>query len=192
MASHPDLVLALQIGAWCNNARLLPSAEGGESWSVLGDPTEGALGVAALKAGIELKSSGAGVVFELPFESDRRTMSVVIRDPAVTAGGVETATMYTKGAVEAVLPRCLAERRDGEMVPLSDLRRAEILEWNTSAGGQGLPGAGPGLSAWLDSGGGAACIGRRSAVSPPGRSPAAGRGIGPHFRGASGDDRPTA
>ena len=49
--AEPDLARALTIGAWCNNAAGLPRGDGSEAWQVIGDPTEGALLVAALKAG---------------------------------------------------------------------------------------------------------------------------------------------
>ena len=60
------------------------------------------------------------VVFEIPFDSDRKRMSVVVR----LADG--SRMLETKGATEAVLPGCVAERRDGRDVPLSEERRHEI------------------------------------------------------------------
>ena len=45
----PDLAMTLTIGSWCNNARLEASSDHDERWRILGDPTEGALIVAAKK-----------------------------------------------------------------------------------------------------------------------------------------------
>src|SRR4051812_4319259 len=47
----PDLMRALRIAAWCNTAQVVPGPDGGGGWQVIGDPTEGALIVAARKAG---------------------------------------------------------------------------------------------------------------------------------------------
>ena len=108
-AAAPDLALALTIGARCNNARVAPRhGTTDRSWEVIGDPTEGALLTAALKAGIEVRADSADLVHEIPFDSERKLMSVVVRD---SEGKV---WMYTKGAPEQVMARCVSERRAGE------------------------------------------------------------------------------
>ena len=48
-----DLSLLLSIGTLCSNAQLDKNEKG--SWSIIGDPTEGALIVSAAKAGLEAK-----------------------------------------------------------------------------------------------------------------------------------------
>jgi len=118
-----DLRMALEIAVRCNNARLVSGDEEGVAWKVLGDPTEGALVVAAMKAGIEPElAAGRRVVFELPFEPERRRMSVAIRD------GDASVTLYVKGAPEVLLELSTRERRNGKELPLDDARRREILE----------------------------------------------------------------
>jgi Ca2+-transporting ATPase len=128
VADEPDLERLLQIAARCNNAQVRPGGDGA-AWQVVGDPTEGALVVAALKGGISRNEPAEPVVFEIPFDSDRKRMSVVVK---LADGRRE---LETKGATEAVLPCCVAERRDGEDVPLSESRRREIL-----AAAEGLAG----------------------------------------------------
>jgi Ca2+-transporting ATPase len=121
VAEHPDLVTALEIGARCNNARVVPRGDGSDVWDVLGDPTEGALIVAALKAGLE-RPPDEVVIDEVPFDSARRMMSVAMgrrQGPA---------RLYVKGATEAVLPRCDTELRSGRVVPLEPPRRSAILD----------------------------------------------------------------
>ncbi|MFM7136627.1 MAG: cation-translocating P-type ATPase, partial [Planctomycetota bacterium] len=120
VADDPDLSRVLEIAARCNNAEVRPDGDGA-AWQVIGDPTEGALVVAALKAGISRNHPAEPVVFEIPFDSDRKRMSVVVR----LADGRRM--LETKGATEAVLPRCAAERVAGVAVPLSEERRREIL-----------------------------------------------------------------
>ncbi|MFN5755942.1 MAG: cation-translocating P-type ATPase [Planctomycetia bacterium] len=116
---EPDLERLLTIAARCNNATVQPS--GADGWQVVGDPTEGALVVAAMKAGIAIDDPATPTIFEIPFDSERKRMSVVVRQP----DGLRL--LETKGAPEAVLPCCVAEWRDGAAVPLTAERRREIL-----------------------------------------------------------------
>lgn len=122
-AGNADLLLLLKVGAWCNHARVVPSASG-SAWQVIGDPTEGALVVAARKAGIDIEGASFQVIHEIPFDSARRAMSVIVRDEA----GV--ATMYTKGASEAVLEKCHRALSGGTRVAMDDRLRQEILAAN--------------------------------------------------------------
>ncbi|HSL25837.1 MAG TPA: HAD-IC family P-type ATPase, partial [Acidimicrobiia bacterium] len=79
----PDAALLdlLQAAALASNARLLPPGPGRERWSVVGDPTEGALLVAAMKAGIDPQglSTRAPRLAEFPFDSARKRMSAISR-----------------------------------------------------------------------------------------------------------------
>jgi len=121
---EPDLVQALTAGARCNNATVSPRGEGEDVWQVIGDPTEGALVVAAMKAGIAASDANHRVLFELPFDSDRKAMSVAVR----TEQG--TVMMYTKGAPEVLLAKSTHELRAGQTVLLGADRRAEIAGLN--------------------------------------------------------------
>lgn len=116
-----DVSHLLRIAAWCNNAKVSPRPDG-DAWGVVGDPTEGALLSLAMKGGIDPANRGK-IEYELPFDSERKTMSVVIR-------GEDGPVMYTKGAPEVLLKKCVAERRQGVVVPLSEQRRAEIRDVN--------------------------------------------------------------
>ncbi len=111
----------LESAVLCTSAVLRREASTG-SWEVLGDPTEGALLTLASKAGI-LKTDvirDHRVVRELPFDSDRKRMTVITAD----AKGAETA--HVKGSVEALLVRCaLCADRDGARA-LSPEDRAAI------------------------------------------------------------------
>src|SRR5262249_29704151 len=132
-AGEPDLVHALTAAARCNNAQVVPRGDG-EGWQVLGDPTEGALIVAALKAGVEATDPEHAVLYEIPFDSERKAMSVVVRGPHGTA------VMYTKGAPEVLLAKCGTERRGGVVVPLAEARRQEIMRAATGLAGRALRG----------------------------------------------------
>ena len=101
----PDVARLLGIALRCNKATVAPDAAG--AWRALGDPTEAALVVAALKGGVEAGDREAMVHLEIPFDATRRMMSVVVAAP----GG--RACLESKGATEAILPRCTAEARGG-------------------------------------------------------------------------------
>ncbi len=119
----PDLMQALTVGAWCSGASLSQSDDG-NNWEVIGDPTEAALIVAAGKAGIECHDRQKFIRHEMPFDSDRKMMSVLFAPGAPAA-------LFTKGAAESILARCTSERRGGQIVAMSDRRIDEILWLNS-------------------------------------------------------------
>jgi magnesium-transporting ATPase (P-type) len=91
--------------ALCNDAQLLPPEDERMDWTVLGDPTEGALLVLARKAGfaIDALHQDAPREAELPFDSDTQLMATRHR----MAGAPRR--VWIKGAPEAVLRLCAAE-----------------------------------------------------------------------------------
>jgi len=129
--SRDDLLRLLEIAAWCNNATIVPHGDGGDAWEVIGDPTEGALKVVAMKAGIEAEEAGRRIECEIPFDSERKTMSVVVRQGDATR-------METKGAPEMILEKCSFELRDGEPVPLDAPRREAIRKANARMAGDAM------------------------------------------------------
>jgi Ca2+-transporting ATPase len=127
-----DLIQALTTAARCNNATVSPRGDDADYWQVIGDPTEGALVVAALKAGIEARDREQHVLYEIPFDSERKTMSVVLRE----SNG--TRVMHSKGAPEVILAKCIAEQRGGQIEPLTDDRRSQLLRSNSEMAGRAL------------------------------------------------------
>ena len=105
-------------------------------WSVQGDPTEGALIVAARKAGLEAEELTARFarLAEVPFSSDRKLMSTIHSD----AERQERLVAFTKGAPDVLLARCTVELVGAGSRPLTDGRRAEIAATNTELAGQAL------------------------------------------------------
>jgi Ca2+-transporting ATPase len=104
-------------------------------WRVHGDPTEGALVVAARKFGLgESELAPFQRIAEIPFTSERKRHTTVHLDPD-KAGAV---CVYVKGAPEVLLPKCRSYWDGGEAVPLSDERRADISHRNDALAGQAL------------------------------------------------------
>ena len=99
----------------------MPGADGSDPWQIIGDPTEAALMVAAHKAGIDPAASDETLAYEIPFDSDRKQMSVIMRGPS---GGM---VLFSKGAPEVVLRNAVSEQIGGKIVPLEVQRRLEIL-----------------------------------------------------------------
>jgi Ca2+-transporting ATPase len=107
---HRSLQQCLTIGVLCNNSILKQNTititgiwrnKSETGWSIEGDPTEGAIIVAAAKAGIwqsEIEKVQKRVA-EIPFEAERRRMSVVYRD-------VNNNILYVKGAPDTILDLC--------------------------------------------------------------------------------------
>ncbi len=128
-----EFLRALAAADRANNA-VLQELDG--RWVVQGDPTEGALIVAARKAGFdnEVLSSRFERIAEVPFSSERKLMSTVHRD----AKREHMLLAFTKGAPDVLLARCSQEEIGGEKCPLTDARRAEILEANERLAGEGL------------------------------------------------------
>jgi Ca2+-transporting ATPase len=100
---QPALATLLQAAALCNDARLQQDAAG--AWTVLGDPTEGALCVLAAKAGIDLAllAQEAPRQAEWPFDADTKLMATRHRLPGAAH------RVYIKGAPEAVLRLCASD-----------------------------------------------------------------------------------
>jgi Ca2+-transporting ATPase len=128
-----ELVRALAVAKGANNA-VLQERDG--RWMVQGDPTEGALLVAARKAGLEVDALEARFarIAEVPFSSERKLMSTIHKD----AEQQEHLLALTKGAPDVLLARCSQEMVGEETRPLTAERRAEILQSNEELAGEAL------------------------------------------------------
>ena len=103
-----------------------------EKGEAVGEPTECALVNDAAKAGMQGLDVEHPRVGEAPFDSGRKMMSVVVEE----ADG--TFEQYTKGGPDVVLSRCTHVYENGEVVPMTDARREEILAANKAMADQAL------------------------------------------------------
>jgi P-type Ca2+ transporter type 2C len=110
--------LLFRAGLLCNNADLY---ERDEIWELIGDPTEGALLTSAGKLGLRGTETR---VDEIPFDSERKMMSVLVQD----SGG--KFTVFSKGAPSHLLERCDKFYKDGKIFPLDPVTRSQIETQN--------------------------------------------------------------
>jgi len=96
VAEHDDVAAILDTMALCNDALVVPSADG---WALVGEPTEGALRTLALKAGTETSSWRRVAV--LPFDSAFKYMATLDAH-----AGDDRSVLHVKGAPDRVLELC--------------------------------------------------------------------------------------
>ncbi len=118
------LMAVLRTGAIANAARL---QQGDRQWGVMGDPTEGAILTAAAKADYwrDQLMQEYQEIAELPFDSDRKRMSVIAKAPTGEIG------LFVKGAPDVVLEISASILWEGKVVPLTAGRREAVLRANS-------------------------------------------------------------
>ena len=128
-----EVMRALAAANRANNAVL---QDRGGHWTVQGDPTEGALIVAARKAGLEQEAFEDRFkrLAEVPFSSTRKLMSTIHSD----ADKQERVIAFTKGAPDVLLSRCTHELVGAQSRPLTDTGRANILRNNEDLASEAL------------------------------------------------------
>ncbi len=129
-ADTPDVKWILKISALCNDAHLRKDESG---WSIIGDPTEGALVVLARKGGVDpdkLREECPRVA-EVPFDSERKMMTTVH-----LCGGKYLA--LSKGAVESILSRSTHILEDGIVRKLTEEDKVRIMDISTEMASRAL------------------------------------------------------
>jgi len=122
----------VEIAAACNNAVMkLTTGDDGEQWACAGDPTEGALLVMAKKAGFADPDSVYERIDEIPFDSDRKLMSVLVKHG-------EDIYLLTKGAPDVLLERSTKFFTKGREEVISSGIRKQAAQANTAMAGDAL------------------------------------------------------
>ncbi|MBU1018339.1 HAD-IC family P-type ATPase [Patescibacteria group bacterium] len=116
------LTLLSTAASLCNNSRLIQK---GAQWKAIGDPTEAALLTASEKIGFNLAALEKNWKrqLELPFDSNRKMMSIVTKNKQDTL-------LLTKGAVEEILKKCAQIKIDGKIVKLEPKHIKAIKQSN--------------------------------------------------------------
>lgn len=118
-------------GTLCTTSNLYHNKKG---WYVTGDPTEGALVVAAEKAGLDKQelSKKFKHIAELPFDSSRKMMSVIFEDPS------KKKVAFIKGAPEILLSKSEYIMVGGSVRKMSKEDRKKISDMNEKMASQAL------------------------------------------------------
>ena len=146
LSKIPGATTALWVGALNNDSRLeeLPKEDSQVAFRIVGDPTEGALLVAAAKAGAQLDdlSQAYPRANEIPFDSFRKRMLTIhtIKDPhdedISPIYGNEKRQWYAltlKGAADVVVNLCTRYQTiNDEVLPMDEGMRQSILAANDS------------------------------------------------------------
>ncbi len=134
VAQDKPLSLLLRVGALCNDSTLKRvETEERVHWEINGDPTEGALIVAAAKAGMkkEKLESELPRVDEIPFDPKERYMATFHQRK-------DELRVFVKGAPEAILPLCSDVVDDQAIKELTQAKRKEYLAVSTELASQAL------------------------------------------------------
>ncbi|MEM2087383.1 MAG: cation-translocating P-type ATPase [Thermoproteota archaeon] len=123
--------LLMKCSLLCNDAELIREDD---KWHIKGDPTEGALLVVAVKAGLQPEEIRKQYprINEVPFSSERKLMTSI----HLTPEGDKIFCM--KGAPEKVLEKCIHIHESNGVKELTEERRNEILRVNDEMAGNGL------------------------------------------------------
>jgi Ca2+-transporting ATPase len=136
--ADPDTAVLLQGALLCNDANLEETGDGAgdRAWRMIGDPTEGAMVVAAVKGGFRrgVIEKSLPRVQEIPFDSDRKRMSTIHRRDGAEADAAGFAyprfIAFVKGAPDVILEHCGHIAQAGQAVALTQEKRAEVLAHN--------------------------------------------------------------
>jgi Ca2+-transporting ATPase len=116
--------LLFKIGAVCNDTKIVTDEKGNQK--ILGEQSEIALRKSAEQFGIikeYLLDTSVDIIDEIPFSSERKRMSVIIKEQNIEY-------VYTKGAPEIILSLCNRIEINGQILPLNENVKNNILAQN--------------------------------------------------------------
>jgi magnesium-transporting ATPase (P-type) len=126
-AASPDLAAILAVATLCNDAHIVPDDAASGGWVLVGEPTEGALKVVAMKGGV--KAAGSTRIAVVPFDSANKFMATLNRGPDGSRA------VLVKGAPDRLLERSTRQRGGSGPEPLDVRRWEKAID---ELGGQGL------------------------------------------------------
>lgn len=132
------LELLLSGAALCSNAKLLPPKDASGRYTVLGDPTEACLSVAAQKGGIDLDLMQQHYprIMELPFDSRRKRMTTIHQLRETFEGANRIA--FVKGSPKEVMELCSRCFDTSSSRPMEQEDRNRIMQANDIYAREGL------------------------------------------------------
>lgn len=128
LEKNPDLSLLIKAAVLCNDARIERKGTDKE-FNAYGSPTESSLLVMAAKADIYKEDIKAKRIEELPFNCERKMMSVLVNEG-------KNNYVYSKGAPEMIIKKCKYIRSNNRIIKLNDRSRKKILSTTHQLAGQ--------------------------------------------------------
>ena len=151
LLAQSGIAMLLMGGALCNDSALQTVADKPGHFQTLGDPTEGALVLAAAHMGLLKDDLEKALprVGEAPFDSDRKRMTTLHRrdagagvppaiDGTALAIPVGAVAAFTKGAVDSMMEVCDRVWADGQVQPLTPQRRQQVAASNDRLAQSGM------------------------------------------------------
>jgi magnesium-transporting ATPase (P-type) len=117
------LDLLIRTGVLCSTAKLVCPSESQKYWSIIGDPTEGALLTLAQKAGLDYEQERQSnpVQKRFPFESVRKRMNSINKLPDGSS------RVFVKGAPKELLELSTKIILGGNIIDLTSSKKSEII-----------------------------------------------------------------
>jgi len=128
-----ELKLLMRSATFANDAQLVEPSKPGENWKILGDPTEASLLVAARKNGFDWEREliKNPRVFELPFDSQRKSMSSIHRSDSKQVA-------YVKGAPKKIIGLCNEISVDGKVKKFTKESKEQVIKEHDKLAESGL------------------------------------------------------
>ncbi len=112
----------IQCAVICNDSKIERTGED-KIFHIIGTPTESSLLVMAAKSGIYSEDIDSKIIQEIPFNSERKIMSVLCKLD-------KSNFVYSKGALEILLKKCRYIQRNNGIFTLTEKEKKRILEIN--------------------------------------------------------------
>lgn len=130
LAQEHDLLQLIRIASLCNDSAI---EEKENHYQLVGSPDEGSLLILAAKADYNLRDERKNYprYNELPFDSKRKRMSTIHQNNGQNY-------VFTKGGITEVLSCCQSYLKNGQVIPLTEAVKKEILAKNDDLAKEGL------------------------------------------------------
>lgn len=128
-----ELKLIMRSATFANDAKLVEPSKPGEKWKILGDPTEASLLVAARKNGFDWESEleKNPRVFELPFDSQRKSMSSIHSSD-------NKQVAYIKGAPKKIIKLSNEISVEGKVIRFTSEAKEQVIKEHNRLAASGL------------------------------------------------------
>ncbi|MBS2126476.1 cation-transporting P-type ATPase ['Fragaria x ananassa' phyllody phytoplasma] len=123
----------------CSEAKLISLDKKPNQFNLIGNPTEGALLIAAKKYGYNLESVQKSVnILKLnPFTSERKKMSILVKNNHEKVYDLNSEYLFIKGAPNTILEQCQMQYKNQKVNPFTQEEKVSFLKHNDNFASQG-------------------------------------------------------